>query len=477
MSLATRLSTLASTVGTDIKSLRDTTTPIAHVGSTGTAHGNATTSVAGFMSSTDKTKLDGIAVGAQVNVATNLAQGTRTATTVPVTSSTGTSATLAVATTSLAGVMSSADKTKLDGIAAGATNYVHPANHPASIITQDASNRFVTDTEKTSWNAKQAALGFTPENAANKAVANGYASLDATGKVPSAQLPGFVDDVIEAANLAAFPATGTTGVLYVALDTNKVWRWSGTVYIEISPSPGSTDSVTEGSVNLYHTTARASAAAPVQSVAGKTGVVTLVKADVGLTNVDNTTDANKPVSTATQTALNAKEGTIAAGTTAQFWRGDKSWQDLSTSIRSTTLTGLSLVVGSVVSAADSLLVALGKLQTQITTNLSTLNSHTSSVSNPHAVTKDQVGLGNVDNTSDSVKNVLSSTKLTSPRNISLSGDVTGTIAFDGSSNVTIDATVVDNSHLHLITNVSGLQSTLDSKAHLNDVIALTVALG
>lgn len=59
--------------------------------------------------------------GAQANVATNLAQGTRTATTVPVTSSTGTNATLAAATTSLAGVMSAADKTKLDGIAAGAT--------------------------------------------------------------------------------------------------------------------------------------------------------------------------------------------------------------------------------------------------------------------------------------------------------------------------------------------------------------------
>jgi hypothetical protein len=67
-----------------------------------------------------KTKLDGIQAGAQVNVATNLGVGTRTTTTVPVTSSTGSSASLPVATTSLAGVMSSADKTKLDGIAAGA---------------------------------------------------------------------------------------------------------------------------------------------------------------------------------------------------------------------------------------------------------------------------------------------------------------------------------------------------------------------
>lgn len=94
------------------------------------------------------------------------------------------------------------------------------------------------------------------EQVANKGAANGYASLDSGGKVPSAQLPSFVDDVLEFANLAAFPGTGTAGVIYVALDTNKTWRWSGSAYVEISPSPGSTDSVTEGSVNLYFTVAR-----------------------------------------------------------------------------------------------------------------------------------------------------------------------------------------------------------------------------
>jgi len=66
------------------------------------------------------------------------------------------------------------------------------------------------------------------EATANKGVANGYASLDATAKVPAAQLPAYVDDVVEYANLAAFPATGTAGILYVALDTNKLYRWSTT---------------------------------------------------------------------------------------------------------------------------------------------------------------------------------------------------------------------------------------------------------
>jgi hypothetical protein len=110
--------------------------PSSHVGATGNAHGVATTSVNGFMASTDKSKLDGIAANAQVNVATNLAQGTRTTTSVPITSSTGSAATLDVATTSLAGVMSSADKSKLDGIAAGANNY----SLPATVFRNDATN-------------------------------------------------------------------------------------------------------------------------------------------------------------------------------------------------------------------------------------------------------------------------------------------------------------------------------------------------
>ena len=102
--------------------------------------------------------------------------------------------------------------------------------------------------------------------------ANGIATLDATGKVPTAQLPSYVDDVIEGANLAAFPATGETGKIYVALDTNKVYRWSGTVYVEISAAPGSTDSVVEGSVNLYFTAARAQAA--VTTITGNAGTAT-----------------------------------------------------------------------------------------------------------------------------------------------------------------------------------------------------------
>lgn len=71
---------------------------------------------------------------------------------------------------------------------------------------------------------------------AQKGVAGGVADLDSGGKVPAAQLPSYVDDVLEYANLAAFPASGEAGKIYVAQDTNKTYRWSGSAYVEISQS-------------------------------------------------------------------------------------------------------------------------------------------------------------------------------------------------------------------------------------------------
>jgi hypothetical protein len=95
-------------------------------------------------------------------------------------------------------------------------------------------------------------------------------SLDAnkitSGTIDAGRLPSYVDDVLEAANLAAFPATGETGKIYVALDTNKTYRWSGSAYIYI----------TSGAVD---------------SVAGRTGLVTLTSTDVGLSNVEDKSSA------------------------------------------------------------------------------------------------------------------------------------------------------------------------------------------
>lgn len=67
-------------------------------------------------------------------------------------------------------------------------------------------------------------------------VANGVATLGADGKVPSGQLPSYVDDVLEFENKTAFPASGESGKIYVAKDTNLTYRWGGTAYVEISAS-------------------------------------------------------------------------------------------------------------------------------------------------------------------------------------------------------------------------------------------------
>lgn len=64
----------------------------------------------------------------------------------------------------------------------------------------------------------------------------GLAELDSTGKVPAAQLPSYVDDVLEYSTKAQFPQTGETGKIYVAKDNNLTYRWTGTQYLEISQS-------------------------------------------------------------------------------------------------------------------------------------------------------------------------------------------------------------------------------------------------
>jgi hypothetical protein len=158
----------------------------------------ATTTDAGRMSAADKVKLNGIAAGAQVNPG--------------------------AATTSAAGLMSAADKSKLDGVATGANNYTHPSSHPPSIITQDSSNRFVTDAEKAAWNAKAgttvatgSANGLMPAadkaalNAAtNAATASTLVKRDSAGRTKSV-LPVATDDVAVWENILIPPFIQTTG--------------------------------------------------------------------------------------------------------------------------------------------------------------------------------------------------------------------------------------------------------------------------
>ena len=84
------------------------------------------------------------------------------------------------------------------------------------------------------WTPNATDVGAIP--AGQKGAAGGVAELDGTGRVPSTQLPSYVDDVAEYASLSNFPQTGEDGKIYIAEDTNLTYRWSGSQYVEISPS-------------------------------------------------------------------------------------------------------------------------------------------------------------------------------------------------------------------------------------------------
>lgn len=166
------------------------------------------------------------------------------------------------ATTSTSGLMSAADKTKLDGVATGAqVNTIETVKVNSSALTPDTS-KAIDIKVPTVFSDLADDIGFVDKSnfengienvraeialkldASLKGAANGVAELDANGKVLTSQLPSFVDDVIEAENFAVLPTEGETGKIYVTLDNNKTYRWSGSAYVEISASLalGETDS-------------------------------------------------------------------------------------------------------------------------------------------------------------------------------------------------------------------------------------------
>ena len=166
------------------------------------------------------------------------------------------------ATTSTSGLMSAADKTKLDGVATGAqVNTIETVKVNSSALTPDTS-KAIDIKVPTVFSDLADDIGFVDKSnfengienvraeialkldASLKGAANGVAELDANGKVLTSQLPSFVDDVIEAENYTVLPNEGETGKIYVTLDDNKTYRWSGSAYVEISASLalGETDS-------------------------------------------------------------------------------------------------------------------------------------------------------------------------------------------------------------------------------------------
>lgn len=229
-------------------------------------------------------------------------------------------------------------------------------------ITASGSGNVVTGVTQTA-NGLTVTLGSVPTVGdlsnyipnSQKGVAGGVATLDGTGLIPTSQLPSYVDDIVEAASLTALNALPANekvaGKIYVALDTNKTYRWSGSTFVYI----------TSGAVD---------------SVAGKTGVVTLDKADVGLANVDNTADANKNVLSATKL----------------------------TTARTITLSGVTATPQSFDGSAN-ISIPITSVPAGIVTGV--LNNSTTG----------------------------SSATLTTPRSIGATGDATWTVTFDGSANV------------------------------------------
>ena len=212
----------------------------------------------------------------------------------------------------------------------------------------------------------------------SKGAPNGLASLNESGIIPSAQLPSYVDDVIEVDTFSNLPGTGESGKIYIVQDTNLTYRWSGTAYVEISKS-----------LALGETSSTAYPGDKGKATTDKLNK-TSNKVVVGPTTVNPSTDkiVLKYQTHFTSTNSDSEdEHTINAATTSQA--------GLMSSSDKTKLDGL-------------------KDQADITSDIdavqTNLETHINNKSNPHEVNKAQVGLGNVDNTSDANKPISTATQ-------------------------------------------------------------------
>lgn len=215
------------------------------ISATDTTYVDATTSTSGLMSAADKTKLDGVATGAQVNTIETikvngnaLTPDTNKAVLI---STPGFSTSLDTTQNTFNAIIESSDRANMS-ISSNGENDISVSVSDSShnmLIRQLATSNDIRALETKTEDLKNSKL-----DTSLKGAANGVAELDANGKVLTSQLPSFVDDVIEAENYAVLPNEGETGKIYVTLDDNKTYRWSGSAYVEISASLalGETDS-------------------------------------------------------------------------------------------------------------------------------------------------------------------------------------------------------------------------------------------
>jgi hypothetical protein len=222
------------------------------------------------------------------------------------------------------------------------------------------------------------------------------------------------------------------------------------------------------------------ALAPVQSVASKTGAVTLVKGDVGLGNVDNTADADKPVSTATQTALNAKQDTLVSGTNIKTVNSNSLLGSGNIEISSSVAWG---GITGTLSTQTDLQSALDAKEATITAG--TTGQYYRGDKSFQTLDKTAVGLGNVDNTSDANKPVSTATQTAlDGKQATITGaattidteDLTASRALvsDGSGKVAVsDVTSTELGYLDGVT--SAVQTQVDAKT--DKLISLNTQTG
>jgi hypothetical protein len=212
----------------------------------------------------------------------------------------------------------------------------------------------------------------------------------------------------------------------------------------------STTNLAEGT-NLYFTNTRVYTKVKATLLAGSNTSITFDDAlqTITIASQGNVQSVNTKTGAVVLTTTDISEGTNEYFTAAR--------------VRAVALTGLSLATNAVISATDTVLSAFGKLQAQITANLSTLTSHTSNTSNPHATTKAQVGLGNADNTSDANKPVSTATQtalnakqdtLVSNTNIKTVNSTT----LLGSGDIAVQPTLVSGTNIKTLNSVSLLGS-------------------
>ncbi len=125
--------------------------------------------------------------------------------------------------------------------------------------------------------------------ATQKAIANGLATLNGSGVIPSTQLPSYVDDVLEYSTRTSFPSTGETGKIYIATDTNITWRWSGSTYIQIT----STDHTHANKTALDNVSGVNTGDETTSSIKSKLGISTLSGSNTGDQDISGMYHSNR----------------------------------------------------------------------------------------------------------------------------------------------------------------------------------------